>query len=256
MTTGAFLVTGSSRGIGRDVALALAEGGARVVVHGRDREDGEATAADVRERGGDAAVVTGDLAEPDSCRLAVEAARQLGEGRIAGLVNNAGANAFAGVLDCDLETWQRCIDVDLRAAWLCVKSAAPHMASGGAIVNVTSNHAVATIPGGFPYNVAKAGLQALTTAAAIDLAPHGVRVNAVCPGYVDTAGNQAYFDSFDDPAAARRRVERLHPLGRIGRPLDVAHAALFLLDPERSGFITGSTLLVDGGRSALLEDPR
>lgn len=256
VSVGAVLVTGATHGIGRAVAVALAGRGARVAVHGLSVAAAETVADEVRAAGGRSSVTAGDLADPATPVAAVEAALALGDGQIAGLVNNAGANVFAGVVDCDLDTWQRCIDVDLRAAWLCLKHATPHMSRGAAVVNVTSNHAFATIPRGFPYNVAKAGMQALTTAASIELAERGVRVNAVCPGYVDTRGNQAYFDSFPDARAARRRVEDLHPLGRIGQPQDIAEAVLFLLDAERSAFITGSTLLVDGGRSALLEDPR
>jgi NAD(P)-dependent dehydrogenase (short-subunit alcohol dehydrogenase family) len=165
------------------------------------------------------------------------------------LVNNAGANVFGGVLDTDVATWNRCLDLDLRAVWLCSRAAARVM-DGGAIVNVASNHAFATLPGVFPYNVAKAAVLALTQSLAIELAP--IRVNAVCPGYIDTPINDAYFDGFADPAAERARVEELHPLRRIGRPQEVARAIRFL---AHDGFTTGTTLTIDGGRSALMQDP-
>lgn len=225
------LVTGATRGIGKATADLFAAHGATVIRHGLD--DGDIAADLAREAAAERVV-----------RFAVERA-----GRLDVLVNNAGANVFGGVLDTDVATWNRCLDLDLRAVWLCSKAAARVM-DGGAIVNVASNHAFATLPGVFPYNVAKAGVLALTQSLAVELAP--IRVNAVCPGYIDTPINDTYFGGFADPAAERARVEALHPLGRIGRPEEVAEAIRYL---ATAGFTTGTTLTVDGGRSALLQDP-
>jgi NAD(P)-dependent dehydrogenase (short-subunit alcohol dehydrogenase family) len=240
------LVTGSTRGIGRATAELFAAHGAHVIVHGLE-DDGE-TVEGIRSAGGKADFVAADLSEESAAERIVDFA--MGHaGRLDVLVNNAGANVFGGVLDTDVATWNRCLDLDLRAVWLCSRAAARVM-DGGAIVNVASNHAFATLPGVFPYNVAKAAVLALTQSLAIELAP--IRVNAVCPGYIDTPINDTYFGGFADPAAERARVEALHPLRRIGRPEEVARAIRFL---AHDGFTTGTTLTIDGGRSALMQDP-
>lgn len=248
------LVTGSTHGIGRATAELFAAEGAFVVIHGRDQDAGRVVLEEIHASGGRCSFVAADLADVAAPKRLVSCALEA-SGRLDTLVNNAGTNVFAGVMEADLDIWEHCIAVDLRAAWLCARSAAEVMAEGAAIVNIASNHATATLPGVFPYNVAKAGMVALTQSLAIELAPRGIRANVICPGYIDTPINVAYFATFPDPAAERERVERLHPLGRIGRPAEVARAVRFLADPEQSGFATGSVMLIDGGRSALLQDP-
>lgn len=248
------VVTGASQGIGAATAALFALDGADVIVHGRDAERTADVVARIASAGGSAAPVLADLRDPDAAQAVVEHARGW-TGRVDVLVNNAGANTFRGVLDTTLQDWEDCLALDLRAVWLCSRAAASAMPVGSAIVNVSSNHAGSTLPGVFPYNVAKAGVLALTQSLAIELAEQGIRVNAVAPGYVDTPINDAYFAGFADPALARRSAERLHPLGRLGAPEEVARAVRFLASDVDSGFTTGTTLTVDGGRSALLQDP-
>lgn len=255
----AVLVTGATSGIGRATAARLHALGADVVVHGLSSTDVGRTVDSLLEAGpagaGRAVGHAGDLRDPETPgRLVAAAVRSTG--RLDVLVNNAGANVFRGVLQATVADWSDCLDLDLRAPWLCAAAAAPVMARGGAVVNVTSNHATSTLPGVFPYNVAKAGLEALTQSLAIELAPRGIRVNAVRPGYVDTPVNETYFAGFRDPAAARADAERLHLVGRLGAPDEVARAVEFLADRDSSGFTTGTVLTLDGGRSALLQDPR
>lgn len=251
------LVTGSTSGIGAGIARRFALDGDRVVVHGRDRSRGEAVVKTIRAESPtvDVRLILADLAVPAECeRLVAEVAQSLG--RVDVLVNNAGTNVFTGVERSTIEDWDRAIDLDLRAAWLLSRAAVSAMPRGSAIVNIGSNHALYTLPGSFPYNVAKAGLVALTQSLAIELAPHGIRANAVLPGYIDTPLADAYFASLPDSAAERARVERIHLAGRMGTPDEVARAVRFLSSNEEAGFVTGTTLLVDGGRSTLMEDPR
>lgn len=248
------VVTGSTSGIGRATAHAFAADGSTVVVHGLDGEGSEEVVAEVLAAGGEARFFPGDLRLPETCEGLIDfAVAELG--RIDVLVNNAGANFFLGALAADLAGWQDCLDLNLRAPWLCAKRAASHMPRGSSIVNVASVHAFATIPGGFPYNVAKAGIVALTRVLALELAPGGIRVNAVSPGYIATPINEKYFASFPDPEAERARVAKLHPVGRMGRPEDVARAIRFLALDAESSFVAGECLMVDGGRAAQLVDP-
>lgn len=248
------VVTGSTKGIGRATAELFGVGGAHVVVHGRDALQANDLAALIRETGGQASTALLDLRTPETPQELIDHAIQE-TGRLDVLVNNAGANTFRGVMDASLADWDDCLNLDLRAVWLCSKAAAQVMGPRSAIVNVSSNHAASTLPGVFPYNVAKAGVLALTQSLAIELAPRGIRANTVCPGYIDTPINDAYFASFPDPGAARRRAESLHPLGRIGTADEVARAILFLASEQDSGFTTGGALTLDGGRSALMQDP-
>jgi NAD(P)-dependent dehydrogenase (short-subunit alcohol dehydrogenase family) len=120
------------------------------------------------------------------------------------------------------------------------------------IIVIGSNHAHSTIPGCFPYNVAKCGLTGLVQSLAIEWGP-AIRVVGVAPGFIDTPGNQAWFDGFPDPAAERARVARIHPVGRIGTPWDVGNLCAFLAS-SLAGFVSGNTILIDGGRSALMLD--
>lgn len=247
------IVTGATKGIGRATALLFGRLGADTVVAGRDRADADAVVAAIHGAGGSASAVLGDLRDPDFCVALVKDVASA-NGRIDALINNAGATLFKGTLHATIEDWDDCLNLDLRAAWLCSREAARFMPPGSAIVNVSSNHAASTMPNMFPYNVAKAGLNALTQSLAIELAPLGIRANAVAPGYVETPLIEDYFDSFSDPASARVRAEQLHLVGRLGHPEEIAYAIEYLADTSRSGFTDGTILTIDGGRSTLMQD--
>ena len=241
------IVTGGGQGIGASISSLYAREGARVVIAQRSAEVGEAHARAIRADGGRAVAVATDVTSAADIETLVEGALEaFGPPSI--LVNNAGIAVYEDPLELEREGWERCLRVDLDGAWWLSQAVLPHMlaAGHGAIINIASSHAFRIIPGCFPYPVAKHGLIGLTRALAAEYGARGVRINAICPGYIETAGLQAYFDSFPDPAAERARVGGLHVVARIGSPDEVAGPALFLASSEAS-FITGESLVVDGG---------
>ncbi|MCH7227047.1 SDR family NAD(P)-dependent oxidoreductase [Haloferula sp. A504] len=250
------LVTGASSGVGAGVAQVLARAGCRVAGTGRVGAD-DPRAAEfleaLRAEGGEGVYLSGDLADPAvPARLVGDAVAALGGLDL--VVSNAGGNCFFGASEATEDEWQDCMDLNLASHWRLAKAARPHLeeADPGVFIAMGSNHAYQTIPGCFPYNVAKTALDGLVRALAIEWGP-SVRVVGVAPGFIDTPGNQAWFDSFPDPAAERERTAARHPVGRIGMPEEVGNLCAFLASPL-SGFITGNTLLMDGGRSALMQD--
>jgi len=206
-------------------------------------------------RGIGAATCARDADEGRSSSAAAVAAVLARHGRIDVLVNNAGINVFHEPLETTDDEWRRCMSVDLEGAWHCAKAVLPAMRAqrSGAIVNIASAHAFAIIPDCFPYPVAKHGLLGLTRALGIQYAAEGIRVNAIAPGYIETPIALAYWATFPDPEAERRRACELHPPKRIGRPEEVAMTALFLASDE-APFINAAAIVIDGGRSVLYHD--
>lgn len=250
------LVTGVTSGIGAAIATMLARSGCDVAGCGRSASDHPGARAfvdAVTAAGRCADYRTADLAQPDAARGWVAAAA----GPLGGcdvLVSNAGRNIFKGAAGCTDAAWEECMNLDLASHWRVAQAARPWLerAVAGVVIVIGSNHSRSTIPGCFPYNVAKAGLGALVQSLAIEWGPK-VRAVGIAPGFIDTAGNDQWFTSFPDPAAERRRTEELHPVGRIGRTEEIGALCAFLATPW-AGFISGTTLLVDGGRSALMQD--
>lgn len=250
------LVTGASDGVGAGVARVLAQAGCRVAGTGTVPADHPRALAFIEAAsapGRPACYLAGDLADPavpeDLVRQAADAL-----GGLDIVVSNAGRNAFHGGAETTESQWQDCMNLNLASHWRLAKAARPHLESSesGVFLVMTSNHAFHTIPGCFPYNVAKTALTGLVRALAIEWGP-AIRVVGVAPGFIDTPGNQAWFDSFPDPEAERARTCALHPAGRIGTPDEVGHLCAFLASPL-CRFITGDTILMDGGRSALMQD--
>jgi glucose 1-dehydrogenase len=170
--------------------------------------------------------------------------------QVDGLVNNAAIQLFRSLVETDIEEWGDVHNVNLRAPWLCVKALHRQLAaSHGAVVNVASVHAAATSLSIGAYATMKGGLTAFTRAAALEFAQYGVRVNSVLPGAIDTPALRAGLDRRED---AEQGLIARTPLHRIGSPLDVATVVAFLLDGERSGFVTGAAIPVDGGVLARL----
>jgi NAD(P)-dependent dehydrogenase (short-subunit alcohol dehydrogenase family) len=245
------LVTGAGAGIGAAIATRFAQEGAAVALFDVDEPSAKAAAAAIERAGGRALALKGDVARETDVRRAIDAtvARF---GALHVLVNNAGVNVMTSVERATEEEFARCLDVDLKGVWLCSKLALPHLraAGGGSVVNIASTHAFRTLPGSFPYSAAKGGVLALTKSLALDAGKDRIRVNAICPGTIETKMLRDWFASQPDPEAVRRRFLAAIPLGRIGTPDDVAALALFLASDE-SGFLSGTTIALDGGRDAL-----
>jgi NAD(P)-dependent dehydrogenase (short-subunit alcohol dehydrogenase family) len=243
------IVTGAASGIGRATALVFAQEGARVMCTDINGEGVKATADAIISKGGEAAWMQADVArEEDVRRMVQETVNRFG--RLDVLFNNAGVEMVAPISDVSEERWHWLMDINLKGVYLGCKHAVPEMAKvgGGAIINTASVAGIEGIAGLSTYCASKGGVILLTKALAVELAPLGIRVNAVCPGVIRTPMvERGLPDLFAaNPEEAWRRLGRLHPLGRVGEPEEVARAVLFLASDEAS-FITGVALPVDGG---------
>jgi 3-oxoacyl-[acyl-carrier protein] reductase len=243
------VVTGGASGIGRATAEIFAREGARVVIADIDQQHGKGVEMAIREQGGDAVFVATDISLENDVRRMAEATANC-YGRVDILVNNVGVPVQGDALQVSEEEWDRCMAVNLKGAWLCSKHVIPLMGtSGGSIINIASTHPLRSQPNYFPYAVAKGGLLALTTSMAVDFGPKCIRVNSICPGFMDTPMNYGTLSKLRESPQRFEKFLAAHPLRRIGRAEDIAYACLFLASDE-SRFITGTTLVVDGGRTA------
>jgi 3-oxoacyl-[acyl-carrier protein] reductase len=246
------IVTGSGRGIGREMALRFAAEGARVVVADLDRERAGAVAAEVRAAGGTARAAHVDITDPERVEALVQDTLAHFD-RLDVLVNNAGVGLNKPFLDTTLDEWNRQLRVNLTGTFLCAQAAARVMVEqgGGRIVNIASISGQRGGQGRAAYGAAKAGVILLTRVMAVELAGRGVAVNAIAPGPVVTEMSNGTHTE-----ATRRSYHDRIPLHRYGREKEIAAAAVFLASDEAS-FITGHTLNVDGGFNAagLLFDP-
>ncbi len=244
------VVTGGAQGIGRAIAEEMAREGARVAVLDRNAEAGEAAAEEMRKQNLQVLFLPCDVtAEADAARAFESLEREAGAAEI--LVNNAGGNTYYDPVRMTAAEWDAAMALNLKSAWLCARAALPGMLArgSGAIVNISSLHARMTARGMFPYAAAKAGLAGLTRSLALEYGPAGIRVNTILPGWTRTPPVERWLARKGDAEEEERRLGRVHPLGRIAEPREVARVAVFLSSDDASA-ITGAEIVVDCGLSA------
>lgn len=244
------IITGGGSGIGRAVCDLFAAEGADLMIADKNAGAAEAAAAAARAAGRRAEATAVDVAESADVRRMIDDT-VAAFGRIDVLVNNAGYGITGSVVETDEADWDALIAVNLRGVYLGCKYVIPVMRQqgGGVIVNTASVVAAIGIRDRAAYIASKGAVAALTRAMALDHVDDGVRINAVAPGTIETAYFDEMFASSDDPGGLRRSLEARHPMNRLGTPMEVAYAMLYLASDE-SGFSTGSVLTVDGGMSA------
>jgi 7-alpha-hydroxysteroid dehydrogenase len=239
------VITGSGRGIGRGIAVALAEAGADVLVTARGTEELEAVASAIRDRGQRALVHPGDIRADVAGEIAERAVAELG--RLDIWVNNAGGSDVPSVeplADTSDARFRDFLELNLVAAFQCAKAAAARLGDGGCIVNIASGAGMRAAPNTGSYGAAKAGLLNLTLTMAAELAPRGIRVNAISPGMIPT---QAFSEVLGITEDDLPRLARTVPLGRLGTPEDIGAAVVYLCSKAGS-WVTGQNLFVSGGR--------
>jgi len=241
-------VTGAASGIGRAAALAFAREGASVVVADVSEQGNQETARMIEEQGGRALAVRCDVTRAEDVRAALDKTVKA-FWRLDVAFNNAGVEPKKLVPTAELEEeeWDRIINIDLRGVFLCMKHEIPLMLKqgGGAIVNTSSGAGIIGIKGNPAYTAAKHGVIGLTRAAALDYASSNIRVNAVCPGYIDTPMMARFTGGTPE---GRARVISEEPIGRMGRPEEIANAVVWLCSDVAS-FTVGHALIVDGGQT-------
>lgn len=237
------IVTGSSRGIGKAIALGLAGAGAHVVVAARTTADVETSAAEIRALSRKALALPTDVRDSEQVAKMVE--KTMEEfGRIDILVNNAGGVFPVSPLEMSEGAWDAIIRENLKSVFLCSKAVGKIMVEQkkGSIINISSMAALRGYVMNVSYGAAKAGIISLTMGLAVELAPHQVRVNAIVPGAIDTPG---VMQQPDYPKIRQERLEMI-PMGRLGKPEDIAGAAIYLAS-DASSYTTGASILIDGG---------
>jgi len=243
----AAIVTGGAKGIGAATAETLCELGARVAILDRDRQHGAALIEKLAAQGATATFHPCNVEDPAGVQAAVDEAAR-GHGALHVVVHSAGIQRYGSVLEASLDTWRETFAVHVDGCFHVVRGALPHLlaAGGGSIVIVGSVQSVTAVANSAAYVAAKHALAGLTRSIALDFAAQNIRANCVMPGAIDTPMLRAAAALDSDPEAVLRGCARAHPLGRIGRPEEVARAIAFLAS-DWASFITGATLAVDGG---------
>jgi NAD(P)-dependent dehydrogenase (short-subunit alcohol dehydrogenase family) len=242
------LITGSGSGIGKATALLFAHEGAAVIVNDLDSGKGNETVSKIEQHGGGASFIKGDVSHPEQVKAMVdEAVKQFG--KIDVLFNNAGISGVGALHEIEPDTWDRIMAVNVKGVYLPSKYVLPHMMERrtGSIINMSSCVAEIGLAQRASYAATKGAVLALTKSMQVDYAPYNIRVNALLPGTIMTPFVENYLrNSYSDPEAAIEKIKTRQLSGDLGRPEDVAAAALFLASDE-SKFMMGSPLYIDGG---------
>ena len=239
------LVTGGTSGIGRDTAQLFAKAGAKVVIAGRREAEGRETEDLVRAAGGDGLFVKTDVSKAAEVEALIKIAVDQ-FGRLDVAFNNAGIEgAWVPIARQTEADWDRTIEINLKGVWLCLKYEIRQMlkqGGGGAIVNTSSITGLIGTAGAAAYSASKHGVIGLTKSAALETARNGIRINAVCPAVVETPMGKRLFGA----AVAHKSVLNFHPVGRLGQPMEIAEAVVWMCS-DRASFMTGQSLVLDGG---------
>ena len=239
------LITGGSSGIGKATALAFAREGAKVAIADVQVDEGHALAQQIRDDGGEAEFILSDMSKPSDIETMVKIVVESFD-RLDFAFNNAGVEGDQGnTVDCTEENWNKVININLKGVWLCMKHEIPEMlkSGGGVIINCSSIAGLVGFPNMPAYVASKHGLVGLTKTAALENAKENIRVNAVCPGVIDTPMIDRYTHGNEGVEAQLAAGE---PVGRVGQPEEVAEAVLWLCS-EKASFVTGHAMAVDGG---------
>lgn len=246
------MITGTGAGIGKSIAEVFAKEGAKVVAASRRSVNGQPVVDQIVKAGGQAIFVECDVSvESDVRRLFAQAIETYG--RIDILVNNAGVNFVKPFEDVEPEDWDRVVNTDMRGTYLCSRRAILEMLKqgGGSIVNITTVHTLACMPGASAYDAAKWGVVGLTKSLAVEFAARNIRVNALSPGLIDTQIWSDIMAAAPSPETAIEYWKTNIPIGRVGKSEEIAQAAVFLASDDAS-YVTGANLLIDGGMTSLL----
>jgi 2-keto-3-deoxy-L-fuconate dehydrogenase len=247
-------VTGAGSGIGEQIARLFAQQGAHVILADIKLDAVEQVAGEIRAAGGSARTQQLDVAEESRVKAAIEQVAAT-EGRLDILVNNAGVSHVGNILETSLDDWERVMSVNARGVFLCAREAIRQMLAqspkGGVIINMSSVAATIGIDRRLPYSASKGAVLSMTRSIAMDFVTQGIRCNAICPATVQTPFVEGYlarnFAGHEDEV--RQQLHARQPIGRMGRPDEIASAALYLAS-EEAAFVTGSALIIDGGWTA------
>ena len=241
------LITGGSLGLGKSTALLFAKEGAKVVITGRNEDRLKKAVEEASKEGVELDYLVSDVSKEKDCREAVDYTVNK-YGKIDILFNNAGVLFPKNTVETTVEEWENIFDINVKGTFMMSKYAIPHMLERkyGVIVNNSSIIGLKAVPGLAAYNSTKGAVTQFTRSMALEYAKDGIRVNAICPGTIETPMVDGLLDNFEDRDAGEELFKSFHPIGRLGKADEIAHAVLFLCD-DNVQFMTGSMLSVDGG---------